>query len=348
MQRCHTLDLIAPELYRSALSELGIRTSASACEAEALFGREDQESLRIATFLMMATLPGVVDYVRAAPVIVLASTLGAGLRDGRRQELFVTRARQNLRAGNRLRDLLHNLRVAYPLRGLAASTISDGHFNWTAVRQLSRSVPPPMLGQAVPRIPCRQFDWLRAFATFNRATADKIGQRDRQCRWAAAAFGQVLSRGECLPEPDDIVLAAKYLFAHPEFNERWSIERVLAQAAEWQRAREARRLRRLLGDKLAPPDIIEVDRLTLVALHTKAALLDEGRAMRHCVGSYFPSMELSFFYSVREHGRRVATLQIERSGDVFKIVQLQGPGNSPVDGWIVAGIREALSWLTPD
>jgi hypothetical protein len=70
--------------------------------------------------------------------------------------------------------------------------------------------------------------------------------------------------------------------------------------------------------------------------------------MGHCVGSYFPSMGLSFFFSVREHGRRVATVQLERNGDVFKIVQLRGPANSPVPDWIVASIREALSWLTPD
>jgi hypothetical protein len=345
MPHRHTPDLIAPELYSNGSFEYGTPTAASAYEAETLFGREDQESLRIATVLMMATLPGALDYIRAAPVMVLASTIGAGLRGAARQRLFLARAREHLRPGIRLRDLLRNLRVAYPLRALSAAAFSDGHFGWTTIRRLSSSVPLPLLGQSIPREPLPQFDWLRALMVFNRATAHRIGRNDRQCRWAAAAFGRALSCGGRLPEPDGVALAARYLFAHPEFNERWSIERVVGQAAEWQ---YAGRLRQLLDDKLAPPDVIELGPLSLVALRTKGALIDEGNAMRHCLGSCFPSIGLSFFYSVREHGCRIATLELERFGDVFEIAQLRGPGNSPVDDRIADDIRVALSRLATD
>ena len=60
------------------------------------------------------------------------------------------------------------------------------------------------------------------------------------------------------------------------------------------------------------PLLWEYGGLSFVALQTGKALQAEGAAMHHCVASYWENVAegKSRVYSIRENGRRVATLEV--------------------------------------
>ena len=60
------------------------------------------------------------------------------------------------------------------------------------------------------------------------------------------------------------------------------------------------------------PLLLEYGGLSFVALQTGKALRTEGAAMHHCVASYWRNVVdgKSRIYSIRENGRRVATLEV--------------------------------------
>ena len=66
----------------------------------------------------------------------------------------------------------------------------------------------------------------------------------------------------------------------------------------------------------------ENDGLSFVALQTGKALRAEGVAMHHCVASYWQNVVegRSRIYSIHEHGRRVATLEV-----AGRLTQYNGP-----------------------
>ncbi|NJM34458.1 MAG: hypothetical protein HC850_06815 [Rhodomicrobium sp.] len=84
-----------------------------------------------------------------------------------------------------------------------------------------------------------------------------------------------------------------------------------------------------------------------VPLRTADGLLEEGRAMNHCVAAYADKLSVGacLIYSVRRAKRRVATMEVmrERGGTgKGRIAQLQGHGNTkPGDDVIDA----ARLWL---
>lgn len=68
-------------------------------------------------------------------------------------------------------------------------------------------------------------------------------------------------------------------------------------------------------------------------LLTAQALLDEGRAMDNCAVRYAGRLarDESRLFSMRRHGRRIATVEIRRSPNLARLViaQMRGSGNSP-------------------
>jgi hypothetical protein len=65
-------------------------------------------------------------------------------------------------------------------------------------------------------------------------------------------------------------------------------------------------------------------------------------AMRHCVGTYVDKVMAGYcyIYSIRKHGKRVATAEIMRAGDRMKLGQIRGPCNARVHEKIVATVRQ--------
>ena len=70
------------------------------------------------------------------------------------------------------------------------------------------------------------------------------------------------------------------------------------------------------------PLLWEHGSLSFVALQTGKALHAEGRAMHHCVASYWRNVVdgKSRIYSIRENGSRVATLEV-----TGQLTQYKGP-----------------------
>lgn len=97
---------------------------------------------------------------------------------------------------------------------------------------------------------------------------------------------------------------------------------------------------------LANP-VLEASGLAFVRLRTARDLVEEGRAMNHCVGSYLESLArgCSFFYSLRRTGTRVATLQIGFRGCRHgppEIQQLYAHSNTKVSEDVHEAVR---AWL---
>ena len=77
-----------------------------------------------------------------------------------------------------------------------------------------------------------------------------------------------------------------------------------------------------LGGNQLRPLHWEYGSISFVALQTGKALRAEGAAMHHCVASYWQNVVngRSRIYSIRENGRRVATLEV-----IGRLTQYKGP-----------------------
>jgi hypothetical protein len=90
----------------------------------------------------------------------------------------------------------------------------------------------------------------------------------------------------------------------------------------------------------------------LVRLLSSAALDEESKAMRHCIGhgAYDDHLEDAKYacYSVRDaDGKRHATLETM----LEVIVQFEGPANKPAPQYVVDlidGVRAELGWITAE
>jgi hypothetical protein len=82
----------------------------------------------------------------------------------------------------------------------------------------------------------------------------------------------------------------------------------------------------------------------IIPIVNAADLYREGHAMHHCVGTGGDGVRAgyTYYYSIREDQRRVATLGLYRNGDRPVIEQLRGSCNSQVPGRL---LRAVQSWL---
>ena len=215
------------------------------------------------------------------------------------------------------------------MHALSAGILRADH--WPILDQLNQ-IPPASLADAIPEGAAAQDCWLHALARWSDAVARLFDQPGRHFAWAARAL-----RDRPPAELAGLEDIADFL-AEPgaPFSPDWTY-------AEAKVARQ--RYGRYLVDGIEtfncarPLDEIDygwfpvldvVAGHTFVALRSRAALEDEGAAMRHCVATYFDQMESgrSRLYSVRRGVIRVATLELTRSG---RLAQLCGPRNAKVD-----------------
>jgi hypothetical protein len=120
-------------------------------------------------------------------------------------------------------------------------------------------------------------------------------------------------------ELDDEGLQKSFIFR--PFNSAMSVATVMSLSEEWHVVVADT----FTGDRTRFPEPWcpggSVDGYKILPITSNGELYLEGKIMRHCVGTYTDEVlsGSSYFYSVRRDGERVATLELERDMDDYKV-----------------------------
>lgn len=245
----------------------------------------------------------------------------------------------------------------YVLRKIKGAALRPAYV--PALLRLACWIEPAVLANLIPRTACRQESWLRQLSSFEgrlarRMTAPQGASegavnmlRDAE-RAAFVNFAQVsasLSR-----DPPDGSHCADFIIQTGQFDIAFEPQQFLRALEAWQdsfaversgASRDIMVSYAPLFDEPAPMAPLE-----FVPLRSAAQLAEEGRVMRHCVAGYAQEVMqgLSFIYSVRRDGARVATLELRKDfnghGSSLRAAQLKGPRNSAVEAYVLKVVTQ--------
>lgn len=213
-----------------------------------------------------------------------------------------------------------------PMRNLKASALAPSFCE--AVWSL-RVLDPALIGRIIPDRAREQQRWLRRIDQWRARTRHHREVVPDQLAWAA----ERLAKSGPLTYTQ-ITTVADFMARGDRFNPSWGWARAEEEAVLWHdRITVERALR---GTMFKPDSVVDAglhpDRTTVeghdfLALRTPLEITEEGAAMRHCVGSYIPSVinGRCHIVSIRKGEARLATAEF--NGD-FTLVQLKGKLNS--------------------
>jgi chromosomal replication initiator protein len=199
-------------------------------------------------------------------------------------------------------------------------------------------IPASTLAQSMPKVPGDQHQWLQCLERWRSHMARHFHDKDLFLDWAAANVRDLQARRSATDIAD---FAGRN---RATFNTRWSFAQARAASERW----HAELARRPFGaaasradwteliDYAPLPSHFEIGGFAFHALQTREALYDEGARMHHCVRLYSDRVAQgsSRIYSVRQDGRRIATLELVRTTRArtathrYVLAQLKGPHNS--------------------
>lgn len=308
-------------------------------KAQRLYGNQGMHTVAI---WIAALHPRAYEYLEQAPVLALAASFG-GKADKRSDRAYIAMNLQPMiQRGEKLKTVLKAFRLAYPLRLISATAIRPG--NWSIISKLSQHVPPSTISQSLPKDKKKHDAWLSALglleATLARRDADHP-QNVEILRWAVSELGKttrILDR-RMMQDGSADHLADFLICNREEWNAKWSWDRLVREAAIWRDALANADIDRLKSgeyDKEVhygqfPHEGAVEGGYTFHALRSLRALIVEGKAMRHCVASYHRDIcsGRARIYSVRNGGKRVATLELKQWSDArASVQQLKGFGNA--------------------
>lgn len=311
--------------------------------------------------------PQALDYVRQAPVIVLAAAVGRPhrLNTGRLRTALRESLGARCRRGERLREVMQAYGCAPQLRALHPKALTLGR--WPVIQRL-RTIPPARLAPMIPADPRGQDAWLRALAYWVDHLARR-GRRQEMEPWFAWAARALSTEPDAHPET---VTAVADLFHEASIvngrgdarvDPRWTFPQAAAAAVRWHEAMNRELAERRAWSHTASDFDSAVDYAPLwndpfllagfevVPLRSGRALSEEGMAMHHCVGSYSREVRSgsSRIFSLRREGHRVATIEIggTASGSP-SVYQVRGPCNARCAADVVAAAKALASeakWL---
>lgn len=293
--------------------------------------------------------PRAIEYLEQAPVLALAASHGGRARTKQERAWIAFKWLPLIADGRRLRDLMRAGGVAWPLRSLSATAIRPGV--WPIIHDISRLVDPSTISQSMPPAQQRHRGWLADIDVVWRALQRRNPDESAKAaifRWMVIARGRHRQAIGHVPDAGQI---ADFLVAQrARWNPRWTWQRLLRETADWHDAVAAEDMRSRTaavsyGDW---PDRTSIDGWEFRALRSQRQLAAEGRVMRHCVASYWPDVRagMSFIYSVRQDGMRVATAEFVGG----ELIQIRGPRNTRVNAAAVraarrfAAARQAGNW----
>jgi hypothetical protein len=365
------LQWLAPELAAKGVlgNEPWVQTSAR--QAEDMFS---VKPLAIAAVTMAVIEPFAIDYLRQAPVLVVAAAQGMECCRPMEREFVLRDWQTIIHDRPKLRDLLRYYGLVRPLRALKGQAFRAGPTEYQIITNLC-DIPPSPLAQAIPTSIRKQNTWLRALGEWSEAMCRREQSAKALLDWAVCAMGDhtgSITAGTL----DQASAVADYAAFHIDsFNRRWRYERAFRAALEWHEelARASNEKAYLLTHKMGWDDVIDygdlpgrviIEGYEIVALQSGAALHAEGADMHHCVASYAGNVIRGFsrIFSVRRDGRRVATFEISKSGFLlasgeflqlpsskrapYKLVQIKGPYNAEVSHETEKAIHAFISGLS--
>lgn len=324
------LQWLGPELARSGLIRNDDWIEDHVQRAVALF---PNQGLHVAATLLASLHPRAIDYLEQAPVLALAASFGVKLDRKRDRAYVAMNFLPVVNDGRRLRDAMAAFRVAYPLRAVSGNALRPGV--WNVLQAITKLVDPSSISQAIPSEPTKHLHWLGGLEAL-WATLNRRGVSDpSMLRWAMLA----LSRRNLLEyaHGTDPAQIADFLICNREtFNPRWTWERIVRETAQWHEALANAQIDQINDGKYDAevdyglfPDEASVGGYEFHALRSLRALIVEGKAMHHCVASYYRDIQSGRcrIYSVRKDGRRVATAEVS-AHPTIRIAQLKGVCNA--------------------
>ena len=364
------LQWLAPEFAANGLLRDEPWVQACAHEAENMFA---VRPLAIAAVTMVVAEPFAIDYLRQAPVLVVAAAQGMECFRPSEREFIQQDWQAIVHDRPKLRDLLRYYGLIRPLRALKGQAFRAGPTEYQTIQNLC-DIPPSPLAQAIPSAIRKQHNWLRALGEWSEAMCRREQSAKALFDWAVRAMGDhtASTAGGSL---DQASAVADYAAFHiGRFNRRWSYERAYRAALEWhdELAQASSEKAYLLTHKIGWNEVIDygdlprrriIDGYEIVALQSGAALHAEGAEMHHCVASYAGNVIRGFsrIFSVRGDGQRLATFEVSKSGFLlasgeflqlparkrspYKLIQIKGPYNSEVSQDVEKAIQAFISSL---
>lgn len=293
------------------------------------------QGVHVAATFLAALHKHSIDYLEQAPVLALAASYGTSARRRQDRQWIARKFGPLAERGARLRDLLAAYELPLPLRKIVPLSVRPGLY--PVIAELTK-LNPSTLSQIIPATPAVQARWLDRLGRWSKHLTHRSRHTPALFEWAAIALSQT-DDVERLDEVADFLSEpARFL------NGRWTWEKAASESEVWHDAIAEMMLTAKHGATIdhevsyAPfPDIAEVGGFTFHALRSGRALFNEGRKMRHCVGSYVADVlkGLSRLYSIQHDGKRLATAQfVDR-----KCVQAKGPCNRSVGPLISKAIE---------
>jgi hypothetical protein len=277
--------------------------------------------------------PWVIDYFEQFPALPL--WLAQGVTDphhvgAKHNELIARLVVDVFDARPRLKDIMRRWSIPQPLRKIEGRALLPRHA--AAARWLA-TMNPSLVSQVVPTRHKDQRRWLNLIAWL----VEQPGITDGMRNWLLAH-----SRAISTAEAHDMV---DFQLRAGAFDFRWTWAQASAARDRWHAETAQRDARVRYGIDPNEPicgnpldDEVRIDGYTFHALRTPAAIMEEGGAMHHCVGSYVGDVQKRrcSIVSMRECGKRVATLEMMPRGQCR---QLRGPCNSTT---FMKGVRKAV------
>lgn len=364
------LQWLAPEFAATGLLRDEPWVQACAREAESMYA---VKPLAIAAVSMVVVEPFAIDYLRQAPVLVVAAAQGMECFRPSEREFVQQDWHAAIQDRPKLRDLLKSYGLIRPLRALKGQAFRAGPTEYQIIQNLC-DIPPSPLAQAIPTAIRKQHNWLRALGEWSETMCRRQQSAKALFEWAVCAMGEhaASTAGGLLDQASSV---ADYAAFHIDrFNRRWSYERAYRAAIEWhdELARASSEKAYLLTHKIGWNDVIDygdlprrriIDGYEIVALQSGAVLHAEGADMHHCVASYAGNVIRGFsrIFSVRKDGQRIATFEISKSGFLlasgeflqlparkrspYKLIQTKGPYNADVSPDVEKVIQAFISGL---
>lgn len=309
------------------------------------------QALHPAATLLAALHPRAVEYLEQAPILALAATYGGKIEKKQERAYVAMNFAPMMERGVKLRDLLATYRVAYQLRAVSGNAIRPGA--WSLLKRITELVDPSSIAQAIPADPTKHMFWLNDLVelwnVLERRLQHRADLHGPILRWAMFAIARA-EKGKRFPKDDvfrDLPAIrpdaatpgeiADFLIAEQaRFNPRWSWERMIQETRDWHEAIQNAKLDTVDDGRMdveidygrAFPVELEVDGFQFHALRSLRALIIEGRAMHHCVSSYYPDVVSGRcrIYSIRKDGKRLATAEF-LAFPAARAVQVKGPCN---------------------